>query len=222
MKTKQFDMPSVVLKSGFENCMVKDIKSDILSKMPHIDEDWLDFTAGISGLVYTAFEVFISEAKKGHIFCDDLFRSTLKKYCKTYIPTEWDSSALIKQYFDNNENFKNVSWNTIYSNSSNITYLLICYDFCCNFMTQFYPTIEQIYHVDLNVNGFMKKVMLSGYYDWSMLIMQEMKNNAKDIIQKMEHPINFPYIHTSNNLAEVLARLQKQPEPERKRKDGSQ
>ena len=215
MKTRQYDMPSVVLKSGFENCMVKDIKSDILSKMPHIDEDWLDFTAGISGLVYTAFEVFISEAKKGHIFCDDLFRSTLKKYCKTYIPTEWDSSALIKQYFDNNENFKDISWNTIYSNSSNITYLLICYDFCCNFMTQFYPTIEQIYHVDLNVNGFTKKVMLSGYYDWSMLIMQEMKNNAKDIIQKMEHPINFPYIHTTNNLAEVLARLPKLPEPKK-------
>ena len=112
-------------------------------------------------------DIFIQEVEHGHIFYDDLFGTTLKKYVASEIP--FYCSIEIPR--------------------------LLCYDFCMMYLSYFYPFINEIYRMEY-MTDFVTRAEFRSIYESPDTLMNAIKKQKDTILDKMEKSKKTTYLNT--------------------------
>ena len=128
----------------------------------------------------TMVKIFLEEVGHGHIFCDDLFASTFKKYIGSDIPFYCSQEIPC----------------------------LICYDFSMFYLSYFDKLIENLHYIDTTIKDDLTRTTLFKGFPIYMLFEQTLKQQHDSVICRLNRKGELPYLHVENNLEEVLARVE--------------
>lgn len=170
---------ALLFNVSFMKELTEAIEDDIHRILPEVDVDWLEDSLKLKRIVYKLVKQFLNEVGRGHIFCDDLFATTFKKYVGSDIP---------------------------FYCSQDITGI-ICYDFCMQYIQRFYKLISALYRVESQSDDITRTALLKNN-DPYFFMNESMSKEHDTIIQKLNYNHKLPYLHLENNLDEVLARVE--------------
>ena len=171
---------SLLHDDSFIMALSTEIEVKVCEKFSHISTDWMRHTLGSRLAARTMVKIFLEEVGHGHIFCDDLFASTFKKYIGSDIPFYCSQEIPC----------------------------LICYDFCMFYMPYFNKLIENIHHIDTTIKDDLTRTALFKGFPIYMLFEQALKQQHGSVICCLNRKGELPYLHLENNLDEVLARVE--------------
>lgn len=198
------NIQNLLLLSGFQNGMVNDYVEEFTKSYQEIDREWLASYRVLGSAIGAATHIFIEEVQRGHIYCDDLFYSLLDKYTKDF--NFCDEETRIVIFWEGKESFNGINWNFIKDYTYHIKGFLLCYDFCKEFLHYFDSLIKELHHISHHKDFITRSAILAETCPTKILT-DAIKNYAKDIILKMESKGDIPYLHTKNNLQDIIARL---------------
>lgn len=187
--------------------IAEDIEKELQEKYPEISPMWLSYDLCIEYAVEDIVSIFIKEVARGHIFYDDLFGTTLEKYSNNHIPYYPDENERIINYFNTHSLFRDMDWTFIREYTSSVKMYLLCYDFCKQYISCFYPLIYELNH--LTHLDQISSNSIIGEKQPSAILKEAVKKKQQSILQLLEHKGLLSYLDTSNNLVDVLARLPK-------------
>jgi len=101
-------------------------------------------------------DIFIQEVDRGHVFYDDLFGTTAKKYVASDIP--FYCSIEIPR--------------------------ILCYDFCMLYFSYFYPFINEVYRMQ-QTTDVVTRTEFKSIVDSSVVLFDAIIKNNVTIIHKM-------------------------------------
>ena len=171
---------SMLHDDSFIKELTEKIELKVIDKYPYISADWMRNTLGSRLVARTMVNIFLEEIGRGHIFCDDLFATTFKKYIGSDIP-----------FYCSQE-----------------IQCIICYDFCILYLTHFYKLMTNLYHIDATINDDLTRSIIFKGIPIYMLFEQALKQQHDKVICRLSRSGELPYLHTENNLYEVLARME--------------
>ena len=170
---------SLLHSDSFIIDLTKEIEENVCQKFPYITTDWMRHTLGARLAARTMVKIFLEEVGRGHIFCDDLFASTFKKYIGSDVPFYCSQEIPCP----------------------------ICYDFCMFYLSNFDKLIENLHHIDTTINDDITRTTLFKGLPIYMLFEHALKQQHDSVICRLNRKGELPYLHLENNLDEVLARV---------------
>ena len=153
--------------SCFRRELANAIKQDLQSRYPSLSSDWLTYSLLLTPSIAQVIDIFIQEVEHGHIFYDDLFGTTFKKYVASDSP--FYCSIEIPR--------------------------LLCYDFCMMYLSYFYPFINEIYRMQ-QMTDFVTRAEFRSVYESPNTLMNAIKKQKNTILDKMEKSKKTTYLNT--------------------------
>ena len=153
--------------SCFRRELANAIKQDLQSRYPSLSSDWLAYSLLLAPSIAQVIDIFIQEVEHGHIFYDDLFGTTFKKYVASDI--HFYCSIEIPR--------------------------LLCYDFCMTYLSYFYPFINEIYRMQ-QMTDFITRAEFRSVYESPNTLMNAIKKQKNTILDKMEKSKKTTYLNT--------------------------
>ena len=149
----------------FRRELANAIEQDLLHKYPYFSAEWLTFSLHLQSSITQVIDIFILEVDRGHIFCDDLFGTTAKKYVASDIPF-YCSIDMPR---------------------------ILCYDFCFLYISYFYSFIYEVYHMQ-QTTDYVSRSEFKSILDYPAVLMDAIKKNNEAIIHKMTQSGKTSYI----------------------------
>ena len=153
--------------SCFRRELASAIEQDLQSRFPCLSSDWLAYSLHLNSSSAQVIGIFIQEVDRGHIFYDDLFGTTVKKYVANDIP--FYCSIEVPR--------------------------LLCYDFCLMYLSYFYPFINEIYRMEY-MSDFVTRAEFRSIYESPDTLMNAIKKQKDTILDKMEKSKKTTYLNT--------------------------
>lgn len=154
----------------FRRELANAIEQDLLNKYPYLSSNWLVYSLRLRYSIAIVIDIFIHEVDRGHIFYDDLFGTTAKKYIASDIP--FYCSIEIPR--------------------------ILCYDFCMLYFSYFYPFINEVYSIQQTTDP-VTRVEFKSIIDSSIVLYDAIKKNNEMIIQKMAQSSKTSYLSITLN-----------------------
>ena len=156
--------------SCFRRELANAIEQDLQSRYPSLSSDWLTYSLRLNPSIAQVIDIFIQEVDRGHIFYDDLFGTTTKKYVASDIP--FYCSIDIPR--------------------------LLCYDFCLQYLSYFYPFVNEVHRLQQTTDVVIRTEFKS-IVDSSVVLLDAIKKNNDMIIQKMAQSGKTSYLSITLN-----------------------
>lgn len=202
---KEINIRNLLHHSVFQTGMAQDFLMEYQNKNPTANKGWIACSLNFHRPVAVVTDIFIKEIQRGHIFYDDLFHSALLEY--TIDQHYYDEETRIAEYFKSKSFFKTVDWYFIKDYTPFIKVYLLCYDFCKKYLHYFDNLIKELYHIcaqtdNRTINALFKDKSPSD------ILVEALQIDINKTIQMMENKDRISYLHTKNNLKEILDRIE--------------
>ena len=194
----------------FQMGIVKDFTLGFIKRHPQVKQEQLTVALDLRKTVHVITNIFLKEATRGHVFYDTLFLSLLSKQ---ELPASfYMEDRRIASFFAHKSAFQDMDWDFIYKYTTyHVKAYLLCYDFCSDMLRHYDELINDLYVISC-ISSLSSKQEIYRAQSATEILTNAIQSHADELIRTMERKGQLPYVHTSNNLDEILARLPKQPE----------
>ena len=190
--------------------IVKDFTLGFIKRHPQVKQEQLAVALDLRKAIHVITNIFLKEAARGHIFYDTLFLSLLSKQ---ELPASfYMEDRRIASFFAHKSAFQDMDWDFIYKYTTyHVKAYLLCYDFCNDMLRHYDELINDLYVISC-ISSLSSKQEIYRAQSATEILTNAIQSHAYELIQTMERKGQLPYVHTTNNLDEILARLPKQTE----------
>lgn len=150
----------------FRKDLLNAVEQDLLNKFPNLPADWLANDIRLRPSTMMVIDIFMHEIECGHVFCDDLFGTTTKKYVASDIP--FNCGLDIPR--------------------------ILCYDFCLLYISFFYPFINEVYRIQQTAD-FVTHAEFKSVVDSYNVLHDAIKKNNDTILYKMARSGKMNYLN---------------------------